>query len=237
MDGPAGQPTDNPPNPDGVGVYHRTIPKLTVWVCWQPGWPIWQRFRLDPDPDPKWCSRTVANTNRVSMEMHLEAAIVRSRRYTWRPWSSEHRDALRGCDRASFEMYLQSIIERDWRSTWRWSSWTRSIWRRSRGAVPGAETLFISYLTHNRGNVTRWCYLWSSYGELAGDGQSVGRHAGSWSYIQGSTCNCENEGTTDNLTCMLYSVYAALCIMLYSVNSALRLILDSALSHDHGMER
>jgi len=38
----------------------------------------------------------------------------------------------------------------------------------------------------------------------------VGRHAGSWSYIQGSTRNHENEGTTDNLRCMLYSVYAAL---------------------------
>jgi len=36
--------------------------------------------------------------------------------------------------------------------------------------------------------------------------------AGSWSYIQGSTRNCENEGTTDNLRCMLYSVYAALSV-------------------------
>jgi len=34
----------------------------------------------------------------------------------------------------------------------------------------------------------------------------VGRHDGSWSYIQGSTRNHENEGTTDNLRCMLVIV-------------------------------
>jgi len=92
--------------------------------------------------------------------------------------------------------------------------------------VPGAETLFIGLLTHNHGNVTRWLYLWSSFGVLAGGGLSVGSHTGSWRYIQGSTCNCENEGTTDDLTCMLYSVDATLGVTLYSM-----------LTHDHGMER
>jgi len=58
----------------------------------------------------------------------------------------------------------------------------------------------------------RWLYLWSSYGELAGGGGSVGRYAGSWSYIQQSTRNRENEGTTDNLRYMLYSVSAALSV-------------------------
>jgi hypothetical protein len=43
---------------------------------------------------------------------------------------------------------------------------------------------------------------------------------------QGSTCNRENEWTTDNLGWMLYSVYAALGVMPQSV-----------LTHDHGMER
>jgi hypothetical protein len=32
-DGPAGQPADNPPNPDGLGDLHRTVPELTVRVC------------------------------------------------------------------------------------------------------------------------------------------------------------------------------------------------------------
>jgi len=37
-----------------------------------------------------------------------------------------------------------------------------------------------------------------------------GRHAGSSSYIQGSTHNDENEGNKNNLEWMLYSVYAVL---------------------------
>jgi hypothetical protein len=41
---------------------HRTVPELTVRVCWQPGQPLWQRCGFDPDPDPKWLSGTVANT-------------------------------------------------------------------------------------------------------------------------------------------------------------------------------
>jgi len=61
-DGPAGRRADNPPNPDGLGDLHRTVPELTVRVCWQPGPPIWQRFGFDPDPDPTWRSGTVANT-------------------------------------------------------------------------------------------------------------------------------------------------------------------------------
>ena len=31
-DGPAGQPADNPPNPDGLGDLHRTVPELTLQV-------------------------------------------------------------------------------------------------------------------------------------------------------------------------------------------------------------
>jgi hypothetical protein len=50
----------------------------------------------------------------------------------------------------------------------------------------------------------------------------VRRHAGSWSYIQGSTHNCENEGKTYNLEWIQYTVYAVFgvcCIwcMLYLV--------------------
>jgi len=64
-DGPAGRPAENPPNPDGLGDLHRTVPELTVWVCWQPRRPIWQRFGFDPDPDLKWRSGTIANTSAV----------------------------------------------------------------------------------------------------------------------------------------------------------------------------
>ena len=38
----------------------------------------------------------------------------------------------------------------------------------------------------------------------------VGRHAGSWTYIQRSTCNHENEEKTINPGWILYSVYAVL---------------------------
>jgi hypothetical protein len=60
---------------------------------------------------------------------------------------------------------------------------------------------------------------------------SVARHAGSCSYIQGLTCNQETEGKTNNLGRMLYSVYAVLSVcwtrcMLYSVST-----------HAHDIER
>jgi hypothetical protein len=38
----------------------------------------------------------------------------------------------------------------------------------------------------------------------------MGRHAGSSSYIQGSTRNHENEGKTNNLGWMVYSMYGIL---------------------------
>jgi len=64
-------------------------------------------------------------------------------------------------------------------------------------------------------------HLWSPHGEPAGGSWSVGRYAGRWCYIPGSTRNLENEGTTDYLSCMLCSVYAVLGVcwtrcMLYS---------------------
>jgi hypothetical protein len=46
----------------------------------------------------------------------------------------------------------------------------------------------------------------------------VGRHGGSRNYIQGSTCNHGNEGKTNNLGWMLYSV----CAVLSDVNRPVR---------------
>jgi len=63
MDGPAGRPTDNPPDSHLLGVYHQTIRELWVRVYWAPRLPIWQWFGFGPDPDPKWRSGTVANTS------------------------------------------------------------------------------------------------------------------------------------------------------------------------------
>ena len=72
-----------------------------------------------------------------------------------------------------------------------------------------------------------WLYFWALMESwlMAVDG--VGRYAGSWSYIQGSTCNHENEGKTNNLRWMLYSVYAVLGLCLYSVYACTRCMLYS----------
>jgi hypothetical protein len=74
-----------------------------------------------------------------------------------------------------------------------------------------------------------------------------GRYAGSSSYIQGSTCNPDNEGRTDYLGWILYSVYAVLGVcctrcMLYSAYAVLsvcvtRCMLYYVLTHDHEMGR
>jgi len=53
----------------------------------------------------------------------------------------------------------------------------------------------------------------------------VGRHAGSRSYIYGSTGNHETEGKTHNPGWMLYTVYAGLGVCLYLVST-----------HDRGIE-
>jgi len=82
--------------------------------------------------------------------------------------------------------------------------------------TPLPETLFISLLTRNRGNVTRLHNLWALMESWLMAVDRVGRHASSWSYIQGSTCNHENEGKTNNLGWMLYSVYAVLSVNSWS---------------------
>jgi len=117
---------------------------------------------------------------------NFQAGIEPVWRYTWRPWWREFGDALGACDQARSDENLEAV-----------DGWP-------------AGTQFISWLILNCGNVTWWLHLWSSYGELPGGGRSVGRYAGSWSYIQGSTRNRENEGTTGKLRCMLYLAYAVL---------------------------
>jgi len=95
-------------------------------------------------------------------------------------------------------MHLEAMMEQDWRSTW----------RRSIGGPPGPETRFFSYLMRTCGNVMRWLFLWGHMESWLVVVNVVGRHPGSWSYIQGSTRNRENEGKKDNLGLILYSVYA-----------------------------
>ena len=182
---------------------------------------IEQVWRCTGRPWSREFEYALGGHNRASLEMHFEAVIKRLWRCYWRPRLSECRDILWGCDSASLEIHLQPMIERDWKRTCSWS-----IWRLSMGGVPGAETLFIGLFTPMYGNLTRWLYLWCSFGELAVGSRSAGKYTGSWSYIRQSTRNRENERTTDNLRCMLYSVHTVLGVcctrcMLYSVYAVL----------------
>jgi len=57
-----------------------------------------------------------------------------------------------------------------------------------------------------------WLYHWARMESWLMAVDRVGRYVGSWSYIQVSTRNHENEGTTDNLRCRMSSVYATLSV-------------------------
>jgi len=59
----------------------------------------------------------------------------------------------------------------------------------------------------------------------------IGRQAGSCSYIEGSTRNHGNEGKSNNLRCMLYSVYAVFG------ECCTRCMLYSVSTHVHDMDR
>jgi len=60
----------------------------------------------------KWRSSELGDTlrgrDRASVEMHLEAVIVR----TWWPWSCYFRDSLGDCDCASLGMHLEAVTVR-----------------------------------------------------------------------------------------------------------------------------
>jgi len=52
-------------------------------------------------------------------EMHLEAGIEWTPRYTWRPRLRDPRDALEDRNWVNSERHWEAIIERVWRGTWR----------------------------------------------------------------------------------------------------------------------
>jgi hypothetical protein len=79
-DGPAIQPTENPPNSDGYGDDNGTVPESTVQVYWRPGPPIWLQFGSDRYPNPKWWSRPVANSTWECLRHVWESRQQRSER-------------------------------------------------------------------------------------------------------------------------------------------------------------
>jgi hypothetical protein len=83
-------------------------------------------------------------------------------------------------------------------------------YRGSVDEVLRAETLFVSLFTPNLGTVTMWLNLWALMQSCLMAIDHGRRQAGSWSYIQGPTCNHENERQTNTLEWMLSSLYAVL---------------------------
>ena len=88
----------------------------------------------------------LAGRNRASLEIHLEAIIERVWRCTWRPWSSEFRDALGGCDWVRLETHFEAVIERVWRYTGR--QWLSEIGRVLGGGRWTARRDSIHQLVH-----------------------------------------------------------------------------------------
>ena len=60
----------------------------------------------------------------MNSAIQLEAMIKRVWRFTWRPGSSDLRDALPDSNRVSLEMHLETMINREC-----WSAWRQLIWR------------------------------------------------------------------------------------------------------------
>jgi len=163
------------------------------------------------------CDDALWGRDRARLEMQLEIENEWTQRYTGRPWSSEFGHAPGSRDRVNSEMHserrsseftdaLAAGYDRG-----RWEEYLEVV---DLEVVDGRHARCWNSI-HRLVNSKPWeCdevtlplkLLW----ELACGSRTVGRYAGSWSYIQGSTRNRENEGTTDNLRCMLYLVYAAL---------------------------
>jgi hypothetical protein len=83
IDALAGRPAYNPPNSHGFGVFHRTVPELTVWLYSHSKPPIWLPFNWDLDLDWKWLSGTIANTNPSHTAVGESTMIVT---LYWQQW-------------------------------------------------------------------------------------------------------------------------------------------------------
>jgi len=147
----------------------------------------------------------------VSFESHLEAMIRSVYSCPLRPGSLE----FEGINRDSLEIHLEAMM--DWVRRCNWSPWSSEMREeRDLEAVDGRHAGCWDSI--NRSSNLQLCECdevtlsLSSYRELAGGSQSVGRYPVGWSQIQGSTNNHENDGKTDTLRWMLYLVYTLLSV-------------------------
>jgi len=161
--------------------------------------------------------------DQMNSEIHSEAVIERIWWCTCRPKSSELRDAVGGHDRVTMEVHLAAVIIRVWRCTWRLLS-----------SEIGGVLLEVVDLEAVDGRCTG---CWDSIHRLVNSKLwecdkvtlplKLFWRTGLWRWIctevrwklklrSGVNLNHENEGTTENLRCMLYSEYAALGINSWS---------------------
>jgi len=181
--------------------------------------------------------------HRASLEMHLEAGMEWTQRCTGRQCTSECGDALWGCDWTSLEVQLETEMVWTQRFTGRpWSSefgHALGAWHRVTSEMH--SELWASQVREElAAGYDRWRL--EEYLEVVNPEAVNGRRAGCWDSIHrlvnlkpwqwGEVIlplklvwNLENEGTTDNLRCILNSVYAALGVcctrcMLHSVYAA-----------------
>jgi len=146
-------------------------------------------------------AHALAGRNRARLEIHSDAVLERCWRCTSRPWVCQRA----GCNSAHFDQYVDAV---EW-------------WR---AQCCNTFHQFVNWLLWE---CDRWHYIAALMESWLMAVDCVGRHSGSWNYIQTSTLNRQNEGNTNNVGWTLYTVYAVLCAcctrcMLYLAYAVLR---------------
>jgi len=168
-------------------------------------------------------------TNLQTVYLDWQHAVIQSNSRCAGWWlSSELRDTLSGRDRASLELQLETEIEWTQSCTGRlWSSgYGHALGGRDRGNSEMHSELWSNEYRdalaagYDRGRLEEYMEavdLEAVDGRRASCWDSIDRLVNSkpWECDEATVplkllWNRENEGTTDNLGCMLYSVYAAL---------------------------
>ena len=128
----------------------------------------------------------LGGNDEASLEMHVEAMILR----TWRPWWTECGHSLGGNNRLRLEQYLEVVDPEavDGRNTGCWESIHRLV---------NLEQCQLDKVTVNL----------SSHGQQTGGGRSQARHTWSWSDVLWQTCTLDTERMSDHLRWMLFLVY------------------------------
>jgi len=142
---------------------------LRVWT-WRPYWSLF--------------GDTLGGKNLANLHTVIQSLWW----FTWRPWLRKFGDALGGCDGVSVvKCILEAMLLQTWKTNWMSLEIHVAVftehneiftWRWLMHCMPGSESLFMSLITCNQGNMTRWHYLghFMECWLMAFD--CVGKHAG-----------------------------------------------------------